>query len=64
MPTEMARKAHQTNKKYSMGLGLYIIDETMKSNNSRLLFPEKGDISSIPDDIEEAIVALEIGGEI
>lgn len=23
MPTEMARKAHQTNKKYSMGLGLY-----------------------------------------
>ena len=64
MATEIARKPHQTNKKYSMGLGLYIINETMKSHDSRLIFPEKGDISSIPDDINEAIVALEIGGEI
>lgn len=62
MPTEVARRPHQTNKKYSMGLGLYIIDETMKSNNSRLIFPERGDIGSIPDDISNAIIALEIGG--
>jgi len=62
MPTELARKAYTTNKKISMGLGLYIIDETMKLHDSKLIFPELGDIGSIPDDIEGAIVALEIGG--
>lgn len=62
MPTEIARRPHQTNKKYSMGLGLYIIDKTMEANNSKLIFPEKGDIGSIPDDISSAIIALEIGG--
>jgi signal transduction histidine kinase len=62
MPTDLARKAYTTNKKVSMGLGLYIIDETMKLHDSRLLFPEIGDVGSIPDDITRAIVALEIGG--
>ena len=62
MPTEMARKAYTTNKKISMGLGLYIIDETMMLHDSRLFFPEPGDIGSIPDEFDGAIVALEIGG--
>lgn len=62
MSTELARKPYTTNKKLSMGLGLYIIDETMKLHDSRLLFPDVGDIGSIPNDITDAIVALEIGG--
>lgn len=62
MPTDIAVKAYTTNKKISMGLGLYIIDETMKLHASRLFFPEPGDIGSIPDEFEGAIVALELGG--
>lgn len=61
MPTEIARKAYTTNKKVSMGLGLYIIDETMKLHDSRLIFPEPGDVESIPDEFNGAIVALELG---
>lgn len=62
MPTEMSRKAYTTNKRISMGLGLYIIDETMVLHDSRLFFPEPGDIGSVPDEFDGATVALEIGG--
>jgi len=41
-----------------MGLGLYIVNEVMRVNKGRLVFPDSGDVE-IPDDIEGAVVALQ-----
>lgn len=53
--TDMAKKPYITKKDGSMGLGLYIIDETMKMHKGQLLFPEKGDID-FPEEFEEGAV--------
>ena len=41
-----------------MGLGLYIVNEVMRVNKGRLLFPSPGDID-IPRKIDGAVVALQ-----
>jgi len=53
--TDMAKKPYITKKDGSMGLGLYIIDETMKMHKGQLLFPEKGDID-LPEEFENGAV--------
>jgi len=53
--TDMAKKPYITKKDGSMGLGLYIIDETMKMHKGQLIFPEKGDID-FPEEFEDGAV--------
>lgn len=41
-----------------MGLGLYIVNEVMRVNKGRLVFPSKGDVS-LPSKFDGAVVALQ-----
>jgi signal transduction histidine kinase len=41
-----------------MGLGLYIVDEVMRVNKGRLVFPDKGDVK-LPKELSGAVVALQ-----
>lgn len=41
-----------------MGLGLYIVNEVMRVNKGRLLFPATGDVD-LPDEFDGAVVALQ-----
>ena len=56
--TDQLVKAFVGYKDSGMGLGLYIIDESMKINNGKLLFPENADLS-LPKDMTGAIIALQ-----
>lgn len=56
--TDQLVKAFVGYKDNGMGLGLFIIDESMKINHGKLLFPEKGDVA-LPDDMIGAVVALQ-----
>lgn len=47
-----------TRRTDSMGLGLYVVNEVMRANHGKLLFPAKGDIS-LPKEITGAVVALQ-----
>jgi signal transduction histidine kinase len=47
-----------TRRSGSMGLGLYIVDEVMRVNRGRLIFPSKGAID-LPQQINGAVVALQ-----
>lgn len=47
-----------TRRSGGMGLGLYIVDEVMRINKGRIIFPSKGDID-LPRQINGAIVALQ-----
>jgi signal transduction histidine kinase len=53
--TDMAKKPYITKRDGSMGLGLYIIDETMKMHKGKLLFPDKGDIE-LPEEFKSGAV--------
>jgi C4-dicarboxylate-specific signal transduction histidine kinase len=41
-----------------MGLGLYIVNEVMRVNKGRLVFPGPGDLE-LPDEFNGAVVALQ-----
>jgi hypothetical protein len=41
-----------------MGLGLYIVNEVMRTNKGRLVFPDSGDIE-LADEFDGAVVALQ-----
>jgi signal transduction histidine kinase len=41
-----------------MGLGLYIVNEVMRVNSGRLVFPSEGDVE-LPDGLDGAVVALQ-----
>jgi len=41
-----------------MGLGLYIVNEVMRVNKGKLLFPSPGDVD-LPPQYDGAIVALQ-----
>lgn len=56
--TDQLVKAFVGYKDSGMGLGLYIIDESMKINHGKLLFPEKGDVE-LPKDMTGAVIALQ-----
>lgn len=56
--TDQLVKAFVGYKDSGMGLGLYIIDQSMNINNAKLLFPEAGDVS-IPEDYTGAVVGLQ-----
>lgn len=61
--TDLIKKPYISKKDDSMGLGLYIIDETMKMHKSQLLFPEKNDIE-LPDEFKDgAIVQLKFNNK-
>jgi signal transduction histidine kinase len=47
-----------TRRSGGMGLGLYIVDEVMRVNKGRLVFPADGDIG-LPDKMDGAVVALQ-----
>ena len=53
--TDMIKKPYITKKDGSMGLGLYIINETMKMHKGKLLFPDKGDIE-LPEEFKNGAV--------
>lgn len=53
--TDMIKKPYVTKKDGSMGLGLYIIDETMKIHKGQLLFPEQDDIE-LPEEFKSGAV--------
>ena len=56
--TDMIKKPYITKKDGSMGLGLYIIDETMKMHKGKLLFPDKGDIELPAEFTDGAVIQL------
>ena len=41
-----------------MGLGLYIVNEVMRVNKGRLIFPARGDVE-LPRGVNGAVVALQ-----
>lgn len=45
-----------------MGLGLYIVDEVMRVNQGRLVFPDSGDLE-LPEECDGAIVGLQFAEE-
>jgi len=47
-----------TRRTGGMGLGLYIVNEVMRVNKGRLVFPDSGDVD-LPRGIDGAIVALQ-----
>ncbi len=47
-----------TRRTGGMGLGLYIVNEVMRVNKGRLIFPDDGDIA-MPRDLNGAVVALQ-----
>jgi C4-dicarboxylate-specific signal transduction histidine kinase len=47
-----------TRRSGGMGLGLYIVDEVMRVNKGRLVFPADGDVS-LPEKIDGAVAALQ-----
>jgi signal transduction histidine kinase len=47
-----------TRRTGGMGLGLYIVNEVMRVNKGRLIFPDDGDIE-LPEDLDGAVVALQ-----
>jgi signal transduction histidine kinase len=47
-----------TRRNGGMGLGLYIVNEVMRINKGRLLFPTTGDVE-LPDEFNGAVVALQ-----
>lgn len=47
-----------TRRNGGMGLGLYIVNEVMRTNKGRLTFPDRGDID-VPADFDGALVALQ-----
>lgn len=47
-----------TRRVGGMGLGLYIVSETMRVNGGRLIFPGGGDVK-VPDKTDGAVVALQ-----
>lgn len=58
IPTDLIKKPYISKKDDSMGLGLYIIDETMKLHKGQVIFPDKGDVA-VPDEFQDgAIIQL------
>lgn len=58
LPVDSITEAFVTNKPGGMGLGLFIVAETMKASGGRIYFPEDGEID-LPDSYKGgAIVAL------
>jgi signal transduction histidine kinase len=47
-----------TRRAGGMGLGLYIVNEVMRVNKGRIVFPRDGDVD-LPDQIDGAVVALQ-----
>lgn len=47
-----------TRRNGGMGLGLYIVNEVMRTNKGRLVFPDSGDIE-LADEFDGAVVALQ-----
>lgn len=47
-----------TRRNGGMGLGLYIVDEVIRVNKGRLVFPSPGDIE-LPKNLDGAVVALQ-----
>ena len=47
-----------TRRNGGMGLGLYIVNEVMRTNKGRLVFPDFGDIE-LADEFDGAVVALQ-----
>jgi signal transduction histidine kinase len=47
-----------TRRTGGMGLGLYIVNEVMRVNKGRLVFPAEGDVE-LPDKLDGAVVALQ-----
>ncbi|XPV54187.1 MAG: ATP-binding protein [Halarcobacter ebronensis] len=56
--TDQLVKAFVGYKDNGMGLGLYIIDQSMNINNGKLIFPETGD-TSIPKEYNGAVIGLQ-----
>lgn len=56
--TDQLVKAFVGYKDSGMGLGLYIIKESMAINHGKLLFPEEG-ATDLPEDMTGAVVALQ-----
>ncbi|MBV9656736.1 MAG: sensor histidine kinase [Verrucomicrobia bacterium] len=47
-----------TRRNGGMGLGLYIVNEVMRTNKGKLMFPDSGDIE-LPGEFDGAVVALQ-----
>lgn len=47
-----------TRRNGGMGMGLYIVNEVMRTNKGRLVFPDSGDIE-LPNAFDGAVVALQ-----
>lgn len=61
-PPEYLVQPFFTRKPDGIGLGLHIVDEVMKTEKGRLLFPEKGDIT-LPAGFDGAVILLEFSRE-
>jgi signal transduction histidine kinase len=57
-PTDYLVQPFITRRPDGMGLGLHIVDEVMKANNGKLLFPETGSVA-LPKGYTGAVVALQ-----
>jgi signal transduction histidine kinase len=63
IPTDLIKKPYISKKDDSMGLGLYIIDETMRLHKGQVIFPEKGDIE-LPNEFQNgAIIQLKFNSK-